>query len=129
MIDYAMLLDRAKEAMKFSYSPYSDVAVGAALLTADGKIFTGCNVENASLGVTLCAERVAVAKAISDGAREFRAIAVISSLRFITPCGICRQTLSEFAPEIEVVMETEGGYTVKRLEDLLPERFKMKEKK
>lgn len=129
MTEYAALLERAREAMQFAYSPYSDVKVGAALLTADGKIYTGCNVENASFGATLCAERVAVAKAISDGIRDFKAIAVISSLRFITPCGICRQTLSEFAPEIEIVMEAEGGYTVQCLTDLLPASFGMRDKK
>ena len=129
MTDYAMLLERARTAMQFAYCPYSGTAVGAALLTADGKIYTGCNVENASFGATLCAERTAVAKAVSDGAGEFRAIAVISNLRFITPCGICRQVLREFAPEMEVVLETENGYTVKRLSELLPEGFSMKKGK
>lgn len=129
MTDYAALLESAREAMQFSYSPYSHVSVGAALLAADGKVYTGCNVENASFGATLCAERTAVAKAISEGAKEFKAIAVISNLRFITPCGICRQTLSEFAPDIEIVMEAENGYKVTRLKELLPEGFGMPEKK
>ena len=94
------LIDKAHEAMKNAYSPYSGFKVGAAILTKDGKIFTGCNVENASYGATICAERCAATKAVSEGSNEFTAIAIVSSSdKFTYPCGICRQFLSEFFDE------------------------------
>ena len=94
------LIDKAHEAMKNAYSPYSGFKVGAAILTKDGKIFTGCNVENASYGATICAERCAATKAVSEGSNEFTAIAIVSSSdKFTYPCGICRQFLSEFFEE------------------------------
>ncbi|HEV2132326.1 MAG TPA: cytidine deaminase [Longimicrobiaceae bacterium] len=104
-----MLLRRAREARRHAYAPYSSFPVGAALLTEDGEVYTGCNVENASYGLTICAERTAVAKAVSEGIRGFRAIAVVGPQDELpcSPCGSCRQVLYEFGPELQVV--TPGG--------------------
>ncbi len=120
------LIDKAIDAAKTSYSPYSKFAVGAALEARDGKVFTGCNVENATLGCTICAERTAVVKAVSEGHRRFRRIAVYSreSADYCTPCGICRQVLAEFEPEIEVLcVRSDGRYSSYKLKDLLPNMF------
>lgn len=120
------LIDQAIEAAKTSYSPYSKFAVGAALEARDGRVFTGCNVENATLGCTICAERTAVVKAVSEGRRRFRRIAVYSreSADYCTPCGICRQVLAEFEPEIEVLcVRSDGRYSSYKLKDLLPNMF------
>lgn len=92
-----ILIDKAKEAMFNAYSPYSKFQVGAAILTEDGRIFTGCNIENSSYGATICAERTAAVKAVSEGAIHFKAIAIVcSSKEFAFPCGICRQFVGEF---------------------------------
>ena len=92
-----VLLEKAKEAIQFAYSPYSKFKVGAAILTEDGRIFTGCNIENSSYGATICAERTAAVKAVSEGAVSFKAIAVVcSSGEYAYPCGICRQVIAEF---------------------------------
>ena len=120
------LIERAKEAMSYAYAPYSHFQVGAALLTKDGRVFTGCNVENATYGATSCAERTAVGKAVSEGAREFQKIAIAaSSGACAAPCGICRQVLSEFLREGEVVLwsHTEGE-KVFSVRDLLPFGFR-----
>ena len=120
------LIERAKEAMSYAYAPYSHFQVGAALLTKDGRVLTGCNVENATYGATSCAERTAVGKAVSEGAREFQKIAIAaSSGAYAAPCGICRQVLSEFMPEGEVVLwsDTEGE-KVFSVRDLLPFGFR-----
>lgn len=126
-MDDNQLLDMAKEAKKYAYAPYSKFKVGAALLTKDGKVFTGCNIENASFGATNCAERTALFKAISEGENEFNAIAVVSSSEeFTYPCGICRQVLAELMPDGEVVLSNKNGETKKFLvDDLLPNRFKL----
>lgn len=123
-----MLLKRAERARTFAYAPYSHLRVGAALLANDGRIFTGCNVENASFGVTLCAERVALGKAISEGAREFLAIAIISDDEsFCFPCGVCRQALAEFSLEIEILAgRRDGSYARALLRELLPSSFTLK---
>jgi len=98
------LIKRAREAQMNSYSPYSGFAVGAALLTKNGKIFTGTNIENASYGLTVCAERIAVFTAIAGGERDFETIAVCASGKgFVYPCGACLQVLLEFSPDIEVL--------------------------
>lgn len=99
-----ILIDKAIEAMKNSYSPYSDFKVGAALLGKSGKIYTGCNVENSSLSATVCAERTALVKAVSMGETAFSAVAVVGGKKgeitdFCPPCGICRQMFSEFCDE------------------------------
>ena len=117
------LLALAREAMKRSYSPYSNYPVGAALLCADGRIFQGCNIENASFGLTNCAERTAIFKAVSEGATEFTAIAIASKVSAPWPCGACRQVLNEFAPGIRVLVTWDGGQDEMSLNDLLPHGF------
>ena len=123
------LMAQAKLAMQNAYAPYSHFQVGAALLGADGKVYTGCNVENAAYSPTMCAERVAVGKAVSSGCREFTALAVCGGTggeiqKLCTPCGVCRQVLSEFCKADFPVYLTEGTqiktYT---LSQLLPEHF------
>ena len=113
----------AVSAMERSYSPYSHFAVGAALLCADGRVFQGCNVENASFGLTNCAERTAVFKAISEGARDFVAIAIASTGTAPWPCGACRQVLNEFAPDIRVLVTWDGHFDEAPLSRLLPYGF------
>lgn len=104
------LLTIAKKAMQNAYAPYSHFQVGAALLAEDGRVFYGCNVENATYGATICAERTAIVKAISEGARQFTKIAIVSSGEELTPpCGICRQVLLEFMPEGTVVLQSKDG--------------------
>ena len=93
----------ANDVKENAYAPYSGFRVGAALLTRSGKVYTGVNVENASFGATLCAERGAVAKAVSEGERKFRALAIASSVGEAMPCGICRQVLMEFEPDLRVI--------------------------
>lgn len=118
------LIQRAIEARKSSYSPYSNYSVGAALITASGKFFSGCNVENASYGLANCAERTAVFKAVSEGERDILAIAVVTKDGG-TPCGACRQVLNEFNPKMHVIFADNNGrvhgeYT---LDQLLPGAF------
>ena len=125
---YTMLVNAACDARESSYSPYSGFRVGAALLCADGRVVTGANVENASLGLSLCAERVAVVRAIAGGRREFQAIAVCGDGEAPTPpCGACRQVLLEFAPEAVVLIAGEGGASGEvvrtSVRDLLPLAF------
>jgi len=119
------LIAAAKAARKNSYSPYSRFKVGAALLAKSGRIYAGANVENASYGLTLCAERVALATAVSAGARKFSAIAVVGKdARFLSPCGACRQMLAEFGTALKVVMrDAKGKIVIKSIEDLLPLSF------
>jgi cytidine deaminase len=115
-MNYEELIKKSIEAQKFSYAPYSKFNVGAALLTKSGRIFTGCNVENASFGATNCAERTAIFKAISEGENKFTAIAITSNSKHYTyPCGICRQVISEFSPNMDIVLfdEDEGIKIVK----------------
>ena len=117
------LLRLAREAMELSYSPYSRFPVGAALRCADGRIYQGCNIENASYGLTNCAERTALFKAVSEGAREFTALAIASRVP-AWPCGACRQVLNEFAPDLRVIITWGEGQTAeKNLRELLPESF------
>ncbi len=120
------LVRRAHAARALAYSPYSKIQVGAALRSKDGRVFTGCNVENASYGLTLCAERAAVMKAVSEGAREFTSIAITTSLgHALMPCGACRQVLSEFAPALRVLVEgATGTRALARLDELLPQAFR-----
>lgn len=116
------LLNTAKAASKAAYVPYSHFPVGAALECADGRIFTGCNVENAALGSTICAERTAAVKAVSEGARRFKRIAIWGdSQDYCYPCGACRQFLVEFAPDMEVLIgRKDDKYVSYRLSELLP---------
>jgi cytidine deaminase len=119
------LLDRAREAREHAYAPYSRFPVGAALLTGDGRVYTGVNVENASLGLSVCAERNAVAAAVADGRRDFVKIAIVTgSQRPTMPCGVCRQVLWEFAQDLEVLLgTTDGALTVTTIRELYPQAF------
>jgi cytidine deaminase len=122
-MDYEDLIAKAIEAREKAHAPYSHFAVGAALLARSGRIYTGCNVENASYGLSVCAERVAVFKAVSEGERDFEAIAVVTE-NGVTPCGACRQVLMEFGEDIQVIVaDGTGGYRVFGLQELLPEAF------
>ena len=122
-ISDASLLALAVSARERSYSPYSGYAVGAALLAADGRVFQGCNIENASFGLTNCAERTAMFKAISEGACEFTAIAIAAEKSAPWPCGACRQVLNEFAPGIRVLVTWDGHVEEAPLSQLLPHGF------
>jgi cytidine deaminase len=119
------LMREAMKAREASYSPYSRFAVGAALLGASGHVHLGCNVENASFGLTCCAERTALFKAVSEGEREFLAVAVTArSGHGAPPCGACRQVLAEFSPAMWVYWRDSRGRVVKkRLTALLPDQF------
>jgi len=121
------LLGRAREARRFAYAPYSRFSVGAALLAEDGRVFTGCNIENASYGLTNCAERVAIGKAVSEGARTFAAIAVVGPEDDApcAPCGACRQVLAEFGLALPVITPDgkPGGFTATTVGGLLPGAF------
>ena len=129
MMKPEMLIEYAVDAMGRAYAPYSGYQVGAALLCADGAVYQGCNIENASFSPTICAERCAFAKAVSEGQREFVAIAVcggkggkIESL--CTPCGVCRQVMAEFCqPDFKVYMVKPGGFEERTLAQLLPDSF------
>ena len=121
------LLALARDAMTRSYSPYSGYPVGAALHCTDGRIFQGCNIENAAYGVTNCAERTALFKAVSEGAREFDVIAIASRDTEPWPCGACRQALSEFAPNIRILMTWGDGLRDEStLGELLPHQFELR---
>ncbi len=126
---YHALMESAAHAREFAYSPYSHYCVGAALLTADGRIFTGCNVENAGLSATNCAERTAIFKAVSEGVRDFAAIAVVGGRQgevspFCAPCGVCRQVLVEFCSlDMPVILGTPEAFKVYTLGEILPFSF------
>lgn len=131
-MDYAALAHAALEARKKAWAPYSHFLVGAALLCENGKIYTGCNIENAAYSPTICAERTAIFKAVSEGDRAFVALAVaggaqgrVGLLSYISPCGICRQVLREFCqPDFAVVLVAgESEYTSFTLAQLLPASF------
>lgn len=119
------LIDIATEAMANSYSPYSRFKVGAALECTDGTVYTGCNIENAAYGATMCAEAVAIATAVAAGRREFRRIAIISEgSEYCFPCGTCRQLLNEFSREIELLCaRVDGRYVSYSLPTMLPLAF------
>ena len=118
------LVERARASRKNAYAPYSGFAVGAALLAKNGEIYSGANVENASYGLAICAERSAVASAVTAGQREFAAIAVAGPDSVATvPCGACRQVLSEFNPSLVVLYTTPDGVSSTTLDQLLPLRF------
>jgi cytidine deaminase len=129
---YEKMVDMAVEQMEKAYSPYSHFRVGAALLTEDGRIYTGCNVENASYGATICAERTAFVKAVSEGERHFAAIAIAGGMNgemtgTATPCGICRQVMSEFCGGDFTILLARpgGGYESHTLAELLPLAFNL----
>ena len=128
-IDFKNLMDKAKEASKNSYSPFSRFAVGAAVLAKSGQIYQGCNVENSSFGLTNCAERTAIFKAVSEGEREILAVAIYSPTSdSCYPCGACRQVLYEFQgddEEISVVTENLGELEIQKLSYFLPCGFRI----
>ncbi len=112
----------ARNARELAYAPYSKFKVGAALVASDGRVFEGCNVENLSFGLTMCAERVAIGRAIAEGVREFSAIAIVADTKEpVSPCGACRQVLAEFAPDLKIILSTLEGKTEEwRLSALFP---------
>ena len=129
-MDEKILIEKALSMLKYSYAPYSKYFVGAALLTEDGKIYTGCNVENVAFGPSNCAERTAFFKAVSEGEKKFSAIAIVGGPNgktesFCAPCGVCRQVMAEFCGrDFKIIMaKNPGEYKIKTLEELLPESF------
>jgi len=129
-MDYKSLAKAAIEAKEMSYSPYSGFEVGSAILTKSGKLYTGCNIESASYSPTNCAERTALFKAVSEGEREFAAIAVTGALKgeeggYAYPCGVCRQMLKEFFEDdvVVIVAKTEDDYKVHSFGEILPFGF------
>lgn len=129
------LLKIAINAREKAYAPYSDFFVGAALLCDDGSVYVGCNIENASYTPTCCAERVALFKAVSEGKRGFKKIAIVGGKQgevteLCYPCGVCRQVLSEFcADTLEIIVGTEGDISVTTLGELLPNAFRINDRK
>ena len=123
------LIQKALEARKESYSPYSKFAVGVALEAADGTVILGANVENASYGLTICAERVALVKAVSQGIKKFKRLAVVADTPDpVAPCGACRQMLNEFAPRLEIILANiKGQSETTTLDQLLPKAFRLEE--
>lgn len=119
------LIDAAKKAREKAFAPYSNFKVGAAVETKSGKIFTGCNIENASYGLTICAERVAIFKAISEGEKEFVNLAVVADTETLTPpCGACRQIIWEFCGDVPVTFSNlEGETETLQMKELLPRAF------
>ncbi len=117
------LIASAKAAREQAYAPYSNFKVGAALLGKSGRVYTGCNVENAAYGPSMCAERTAIFKAVSEGEREFEAIAVVTK-NGASPCGTCRQVMMEFAPDMTVfISNTQGNTRITTVRELLPDGF------
>lgn len=126
--DYDLLMEKAREASKMSYSPFSKFAVGAAVLAKSGKIYTGCNIENSSFGMTICAERCAIFKAVSEGEKEILAVAIFSPNEDdCYPCGACRQVMYEFQGEEEIFVITvnKSNLNIRKLSDFLPFGFKI----
>ena len=122
------LVDSAKEVRERAFAPYSKFKVGSAVLTADGEVYTGCNVESASFGLTVCAERVAIWKAVSEGVSEFESIAVVVDTEELTPpCGVCRQIIWEFCGDVPVTLANlAGSEETIQMRDLLPRAFDTK---
>jgi cytidine deaminase len=128
---YSKLITAAKEARKHAYCPHSKIKVGAAVLTQKGNIYTGSNVENASFSLSNCAERTAIFKAVSEGERKFVAVAISIDKPYTpSPCGACRQVISEFGSSIDVVTQGEKGkLKVVKISELMPNSFKMEKSK
>ncbi|WP_407428306.1 cytidine deaminase [Treponema sp.] len=131
-MSYAELIEKALAMLKKSYAPYSHFHVGAALLSCDGQIFTGCNIENAAYGPSNCAERTAVFKAVSEGVKDFSAIAIVGGENgivkdFCPPCGVCRQVLAEFCKkDFQIILaKNASDYKIFTLGELLPESFSL----
>ncbi len=127
-MDYQVLMDKAIEVSKNAYAPYSHFAVGACVVGGSGNLYTGCNFENSSFGLTICAERNVIGTAIANGEKNIQAIAIYSpNSEDCSPCGACRQVISEFCgPEgIDVITLTSEGLKIRNLNEILPERFKL----
>jgi cytidine deaminase len=124
-MDFKDLIEIGKKARENAYAPYSKLRIGSAVLTKNGKVYSGCNVENSVFGLSCCAEQVAIFKAVSDGNKDIITIAVVSdATNPIVPCGACRQVMVEFNQEIKVILATiSGKIDVYRVSDLLPESF------
>ena len=123
-MDIKLLISKALEAQKMAHVPYSKFHVGAALLTEDGEIYTGCNIEISSYSPTLCAERTAIFKAVSEGHKKIKAIAVVGDNDFTYPCGVCRQVIRDFGKDAKVIVaHTEDDYKEYSLDELLPHSF------
>lgn len=125
-----LLIEKALSMLDYSYAPYSNFFVGAALLTKDGKIYTGCNIENVAFGPSICAERTAIFKAVSEGEKNFEAIAIVGGPKgntenYCAPCGVCRQVMAEFcSPDFKIIMaKNTEDFKIKTLAELLPESF------
>lgn len=129
MIDFKSLMVQAQQAREKAYTPYSHFRVGAALLTKSGKVYTGCNIENAAYTPTNCAERTAIFKAVSEGERDFEAIAIVGgregeTAEFCAPCGVCRQVIAEFCDKnFKIVLGNAERFRVYTLDTLLPFAF------
>lgn len=125
------LIEAARDAKRRAYAPYSEFKVGAALLASDGRVFAGCNVENASYPVTICAERVALGSAVAAGARRFERLAIVTDAAMPTPpCGMCRQALSEFGLDLQIDSAARGDAAAHwRLGDLLPAHFELEDRR
>ncbi len=127
-MEYKELLERAKAASEKAYAPYSKFKVGACVLTDNEKIYTGCNFENSSFGLTICAERNAIGSAVADGERKIKAVAIYSpNTKPCYPCGACRQVMSEFVSDngLDVITETENGIDIKNFNEIFPEGFRL----
>ena len=125
---YEEMIKLAAEASKNAYVPYSKFPVGACVLAESGKVYIGCNFENSSYGMTICAERNAIGSAIASGERKIRAVAIYSpKKKYCVPCGACRQVMSEFVSSdgLDIVLETENGIVVKTLKEMLPDSFEL----
>ena len=127
MVSYEELIDKAKEASKNAYAPYSNFRVGACVLAESGNIYCGCNFENASYGLSICAERNAIGTAVANGEKKIKAIAIYSPNMYnCTPCGACRQVINEFKTDETVVITVAGDEIITRkIGDLLPEVFEL----
>lgn len=121
---YKQLLDYAKDASENSYSPYSKFKVGAAVLCEDNKVFCGTNVENSSYGLSMCAERVAIFTAVANGCKTIKAVAIYSKKGDVTPCGACRQVISEFSKNADIIYNTkQDKFLITKISSLLPKSF------
>lgn len=127
-MDYNVLIEKAIEASKQAYAPYSNFQVGACILTDNGNTYTGCNMENASFGLTICAERNAIANAIANGERKIKAVGIYSpKMENCYPCGACRQVISEFSGEnnVDIILKSGDELNVFTIKELLPGEFKL----